>query len=130
MSSAGRFRPQRWGGRIASSSASRARNGRARASLLLGLVGAASLPVTIAIAELTNAFELVRAAFAIPVAFVLGIVALVLARGARTRIERTLGRVGGEGAARAGRLLGLLAILLGIAGGIALAFYYVLQTYE
>ena len=117
-------------GRIESSSARRERNGRARASLLVGLLAAAALPAAIVVAQLTDAYQLLRAAAAIPVALVLGLVAILLARGARLRIDRTLGRVGGEGAANAGRLLGVLAFLLGIAGTIAVAFYYVLQRYE
>ena len=106
------------------------RNGRAAASLLVGLLAAAALPVAVALAEAAELFELLDASGAIPVAGGLGIAALVLARGARLRAERTLGRVGGEGAARAGRLLGVLAICLAIAGAIAVGFYFVLQHYE
>ena len=106
------------------------RNGRASASLLVGLLAAAALPVAVALAEAAELFELLDASGAIPVAGGLGIAALVLARGARLRAERTLGRVGGEGAARAGRFLGVLAICLAIAGAIAVGFYFVLQHYE
>ena len=106
------------------------RNGRARASLLVGLLAAAALPVTIVVAQVTGALELLDASGAIPVAAGLGVLAIVLARSARRRAELTLGRIGGEGAARTGRLLGVLAVCLAIAGVIAVAFYFVLRSYE
>ena len=106
------------------------RNGRAGASFLTGLLAAAALPVAIAVAETTELLELLDASGAIPVAGGLGIAALVLARSARLRAERTLGRVGGEGAARAGRVLGVVGICLAIAGAIAVGFYFALQHYE
>ena len=105
-------------------------NGRARASLLVGLLAAAALPVTIAVAQATDLLELLDASGAIPVAAALGVLAIALARSARRRAELTLGRIGGERAARAGRVLGVLAMCLAIAGVIAIAFYFVLQSYE
>ena len=113
-----------------SSNGSLERNGRARVSLLVGVLAAAALPVTIAVAQVTGALELLDASGAIPVSAGLGVLAIALARSARRRAELTLGRIGGEGAARAGALLGVLAICLAIAGVIAVAFYFVLQSYE
>ena len=60
---------------------------------------------------------------------VLGAAAVLLARRARQRMERTLGRVGGAGMARAGRLLGLLSLCLGLTAGLALGFYAVLSYF-
>ena len=117
-------------GHTRSSNGRRASNGRARASLLLGLLAAAALPVAIAVAETTDLIELLEAAGAIPVAAIGGIAAIALGRRARVRFERTLGRVGGAGAARLGRLLGSLALALAAAGTIAVAFYYFLADYS
>ena len=100
-----------------------ARNGRAAASLLVGLLAVASLPAAIALAELADRYDLLQAGWAVPVALVLGFVAVVLARRARIRRERTLGRVGGERTARMGRFLGVLAIMLGLAGAISVGVY-------
>jgi hypothetical protein len=63
---------------------------------------------------------------AIPVAVVLGLVALALARRGRRRAARTVSRAG-EGSARFGRAFGALGIALAAAGGIALAFYWYLD---
>jgi hypothetical protein len=59
---------------------------------------------------------------------VLGGAALLLGRRGLRNIERTLGRVGGEGSARVGRLLGLIALCIGLSAGIALAVYAVLNV--
>jgi hypothetical protein len=53
---------------------------------------------------------------------------VLLARRGLRNIERTLGRVGGEGAARVGRLLGVIALCIGLAAGIALGVYAVLKV--
>ena len=60
---------------------------------------------------------------------VLGALALLLARKAQLRIERTLGRAGGRGAARAGRVLGLLSLCIGLTAALALGFYALLNYF-
>jgi hypothetical protein len=53
---------------------------------------------------------------------------VLLARRGLRNIERTIGRLGGEGAARVGRLLGLISLAIGLSAGIALAVYAVLNV--
>ena len=53
---------------------------------------------------------------------------MLLARRGLRNIERTLGRLGGESAARVGRLLGVIALCIGLSAGIALAVYAVLNV--
>jgi hypothetical protein len=110
-------------------SSKRARNGRAAASLIVGLLSVAVLPAAIVVAEREERFELLEAGYAVPAALVLGLAAVLLARGARRRVERTLGRVGGLRLARAGRILGVLGIMLGLSGAIALGVYVVLTRF-
>jgi hypothetical protein len=109
---------------------SRSGNGRARASLLLGLLAAAAIPLTIAAAEVWDLIRLIEASAAIPVAFVLGLAAVLLARGARERVRRTIGRVGGERVAAIGRALGAVGIALACSGAIAVGFYYLLRHFD
>ena len=97
--------------------------------MLVGVLAAAALPAAVAVAETSDLLELPEAAVAIPVAAVLGFAALVLGGRARIRVERTLGRVGGERTARVGRALGLLALALALAGVIAVAFNEFLQRF-
>jgi hypothetical protein len=95
--------------------------------VVVGLLGLAALPAAIVVAQLTDAVELLDAAAAIPVALGGGLAAIVLSRRGRRQVERTLGRVGGERSAAAGRMLGVLALCVGTAGAIAVGVYAVLE---
>src|SRR5262249_49557872 len=76
-----------------------------------------------------NGVTIVHATEATCGSAVLGVLALLLARKAQLRNERTLGRVGGLGMARAGKILGLLSLCIGITAGLALGFYSVLNYF-
>jgi peptidoglycan/LPS O-acetylase OafA/YrhL len=104
-------------------------NGPARLSLVAGLAGVAVLPAAIALAQVSRRYELLQAWVAIPAAAALGIAALLLARSARERLRRTIGRVGGERSARAGRALGRLAVAMAISGAIAVGVYEALTRW-
>jgi hypothetical protein len=105
-------------------------NGRARASLLVGVLATASVPAALALAAYSSRIDLKEAAAGVPLAFVLGIVALALSRSARRVSAITLGRVGGTTAARIGSILGALGIYLALTCGLAVAFFGVLLLFE
>jgi hypothetical protein len=94
-------------------------------SLLVGLLAVAAIPVGILITNYRNDLRLIHAGYAVPVAAILGFVAIRLARRARRRLERTVGRAGGAMPARLGRIFGWLGLYFALIGAIALAFYYV-----
>jgi hypothetical protein len=104
----------------------RARNWRAAAAVLLGLASVACLPAGVGIARYSDV-DLIQAGYAVGPAFVIGLAALLVARAARRRSERTIGRVGGERTARIGRVLGVLGIYLALAGALSLAVYEILD---
>ena len=106
-----------------------ARNGHARTSVLLGLGAVLVEPAALLLARLTSV-SLVQAGLAAPVAAALGASAVIAARRARRLSERTLGRVGGSGAARSGRWLGVVGLCLAAAAGIAVGFYGLLTVFE
>jgi hypothetical protein len=108
----------------------RSSNPAAPAALVAGLLAVAALPAAVAFAQVSARVKLVQAAAGIPVAALLGVAALLLARHARRRSERTLGRAGGEGTTRAGRILGVLGLCLAAAGAIAIGFYGLLVHYQ
>jgi len=108
-----------------SSNGTRPRNRAAAVSLLLGLLAVAAIPIAILVTHVRNDLRLLHAGVAVPVAFVLGIAAVLVARKARRRLERSLGRAGGAGSARAGRVLGWLGIYLALIGTISLVVYAV-----
>jgi hypothetical protein len=86
-------------------------------------------PLAYAAAHYLDAVTLIQAAAVMPGAGFLGIGAMVLSRRARRAVRRTLGRVGGEGAARLGYGLGVLALCVGITAALALAFYGLLTLF-
>jgi hypothetical protein len=103
------------------------RNRAARASLLFGLLGVALLPAAVAITEWRADLELVDAGYTVPFAFVFSALAVRLARRARRSLERTLGRIGGERTARAGRVLGWLGVYIALTAAVSLGVYAYLE---
>ena len=95
--------------------------------MLVGLLAVASLPAAVLLTRYSERVELLHAGVGIAPAVVLGISALAVARGARLRVERTLGRARGLRLARVGRALGLLALYLAATAGVALAVYAALS---
>ncbi len=93
--------------------------------MLVGLVAVAAVPAAI-LATRFSRYTAIDAWVAVPVAAVLALLALSLARRARFRTQVTAGRVGGEGAARLGRALAVLGLCIVVTAGIALGFYGIL----
>jgi len=89
----------------------------------------AAVPAGIALARETRLVTLVNSSGSVAVALLLGLCAIVLARRARERVQITLGRAGGEGAARVGRALGILGVLIGATAALALGFYGLLALF-
>jgi hypothetical protein len=111
------------------SSSARAPNGAARGSIACALLGLAVPIVGYVAARQLQRVTIVEATEATCGSAILGLAALVLARRARRLTDRTLGRIGGRGTTRAGRLLGLLSLCVGLTAGLALAFYAVLNVF-
>jgi hypothetical protein len=99
-----------------------------RAAIAAGLLGAlaiAAIPVAILASQQLESLALLHALYVgVPVALVLGIVAVLLARRARLRAARS---VYGSRSIRLGRLLAWAGLLCGITGSIALIVYGVLR---
>ena len=84
------------------------------------------MPVAVAATRWSATYELLHAAFAIPLAIAVGIVAIRLSHRATARVQRTLGRAGGAGAASMGRRLGVTGILVAMTAAGAVAIYELL----
>jgi hypothetical protein len=97
--------------------------------VVVGLLAVATLPLAIVASRFSERFELLHAAFAIPVAALLALTALGLARRARRRLGWTIAR-GRHAAARTGRTLGLLALCLAVSATISYGFYRLLVEYQ
>jgi hypothetical protein len=99
----------------------------ARGSVVVGLLAVATMPAAIAATRWSERYELLHAAAAIPLALVLGLVAVLLARRARSRLAPTLGHPRGSRTARLGRMLGLLGFLVGLTAAGSVGVYLVLS---
>jgi hypothetical protein len=108
------------------SEARTAGNGRAVAAVIVGLLAVATMPVAILATRYSESYELLHAGFAIPVAVLLGGLAIGLARSALRLDDMRLGRAGGRRTARLGRALGVLGIALGATALVAVAVYGIL----
>lgn len=90
----------------------------------------AAVPAAVVLAGRLAGVTLIDAAWAIPVAAGAGVSALLFARGAAGRMQRTLGRAGGAGRSRVGRILGIAGICIALSGTIAVGFYELLVRLE
>jgi hypothetical protein len=95
-------------------------------SVLLGLVGLATIPVAIAVTERVDGLSLVEAGFAIPAALVFAFGAAVIGRRVRSRSRQTLAALPGARVARLGRVLGYVGLYLALTAALAVGFYAVL----
>jgi hypothetical protein len=86
-----------------------------------------TLPLAIYLTRYSVAYTLLDAGFAIPVAVVLGVIALVLARHARLQRAVSLSAARGGGVATAGRILGIVGLCMGAAGLVSLGVYWLLE---
>ena len=106
------------------------RPGSARASVFVGLLSVATMPVAIAATRWSDRYDLLQAGFAIPIGAALGLLAVALARRARSRLAPTLGHPKGTRTARVGRFLGLLGFVLALTAAGSLAVYWILSLFE
>ena len=108
----------------------RSSNHRASFAVLLGLAGTVSVPGAILYARESGRLVLLDAAWAIPVAALLGVIALLFVRGARGRIRQTLERAGGSGRIRMAKILAIAGICCALSGSISVGLYELLLRLE
>jgi hypothetical protein len=96
-------------------------------AVVAGLASVATLPLAIYLTRFSERYELLHAGLAIPVAAVLGLVAVGLARRSSRRSALSLSAGRRSGAAVAGRLLGIAGICLALAAVVALGVYGLLE---
>jgi hypothetical protein len=102
------------------------RNVNAVFALLVALLALAVFGGAGAVARMLPEVTWLEASSAVPAVGLLALLSLLLAGRGRAVHQRTLGRVGGDGVARVARGLGLFALLLALAGGLALGVFAVL----
>jgi hypothetical protein len=93
-------------------------------------VAVVSVPVAIVLSRQSEGITLLDAAWAIPIAALCGVAALLFARGAGGRVRRTLERAGGLGRVRLGQVLGVAGICVALSGAIAVGLFELLVRLE
>ena len=110
--------------RIASSSR------RAWVALLLGVAAILVMPAAIEVSRRSKAVGLLDTAYAIPLAFVLALVSVVMARRARHNLRWFRVREGGTAVAQTAVLVGTLGLLLAVAAALSVGFYGLVVVYQ
>ncbi len=105
----------------------RSGHGSAWGSFVSGLASIATLPLAIYLSRFSERYELLHAGFAIPIAAVLGLLSIALARRARMRTALALGRGEKDELGRAGRVLGIVGICVALAALVSLGVYGLLE---
>ncbi|HZS29883.1 MAG TPA: hypothetical protein VFA37_01350 [Gaiellaceae bacterium] len=105
-------------------------NPRAWLAAVCGLVAAAILPVAIELTRKIPGAALLDAVWAIPVAALAAVAALMFERGARGVMARTLDQAGGARLVRLGRVLAVTGICFTLSSSIAVGLYELLLRLE
>jgi H+/Cl- antiporter ClcA len=99
-------------------------------ALLLGLLGLFVLPAAIEFSRRSHRVELLDAAYGIPLAFILGLLALVMARRARENLRWLQLRDQGTGVASTAVILGALTLCLALTAALSVGFYELVLVYQ
>ena len=99
-------------------------------ALLLGVAGVLTLPAAIEAARRSTRIALLDAGYAIPLAFLLGLVAVIMARRARANLRWLSLRGGGTGVASAAVIFGMLALCLAVTAALSIGFYELVLLYQ
>jgi hypothetical protein len=105
-------------------------NPRAWLSVVCGALAVAAVPVAIWLTRRLPGTRLLDAAYAIPLGFLLGVAALLFARGARGTIRRRLGRAAGARWIRTGRVLAVAGLCVALAAALSVGVYELLLRLE
>jgi NhaP-type Na+/H+ or K+/H+ antiporter len=95
--------------------------------MLVGFLSLAVLPAAVAVVRARDE-ELMDAAWAIPGAVLLGLLAMWLARRSRKRLQRAVTSSSRGRTARLGRVLGLAGLLVGVTAALAVGVSLVLES--
>ena len=98
--------------------------------MALGLAGLLVLPAAVEVSRRSPRVDLLDASFAIPLAFLLGLVALVMASRARQNLRWLRLRDGGTGVASTAVVIGLVAVCLAVTAALSIGFYELVLLYQ
>jgi cytochrome c biogenesis protein CcdA len=97
---------------------------------VLALLGLLTLPAAIELSRRSQRVALLDAGYAIPLAFLFGLVALVMARRARDTVRWLRVREGGTGVASLAVVVGGLTVCLAVTAALSIGFYELVLLYQ
>lgn len=98
--------------------------------MLLGLAGLLALPAAIEVSRRSTRVDLLDAGYGIPLAFLLGLIAVVMARRARENLRWLCLRDGGTAVASTAIIVGALAVCLALTAALSVGFYELVLVYQ
>jgi hypothetical protein len=99
-------------------------------ALLLGLAGLLALPAAIEVSRRSSRIDLLDAGYGIPLALLLGVIAVVMARRARANLRWLRLREGGTAVASTAVIVGALAVCLALTAALSIGFYELVLVYQ
>ena len=99
-------------------------------ALVVGLAGLLTLPAAIEVSRRSKRIGLLDAGYAIPLAFVFGLVALVMARRAKRNLQWLQLREEGTGIATVAVVVGAIAFCVAVAAALSVGFYGLVVVYQ
>lgn len=103
---------------------------RAWLALVLSVLSFLTLPAGIEVSRRSSQVGLLDVAYAIPLAFVLALVALVMARRARSNLRWLRVREGGTSVASAAVVIGTISLCLALTAALSVGFYELVLLYQ
>jgi hypothetical protein len=103
---------------------------RSWVALLLAVLGLLVLPGAVELARRSAAVSLLDAGYAIPLAFLLGLVALIMARRARANLRWLSVRHAGTGVATTAVWIAGVTICLAVTAALSIGFYHLVLVYQ
>ena len=99
-------------------------------ALFLAFVGLATLPAAVEVSRRSTRIGLLDAGWAIPLAFVLGLIALVMARRARHNLRWLSLRKTGTGVASTAVIVAAVTVCLALTAALSIGFYELFLVYQ
>ena len=97
---------------------------------MLALLGLLALPAAVEASRRSARIGLLDAGYAIPVAFLLGLVAVIMARRARDNLRWFRLREGGTAVASLAIIIGAVTVCLALTAALSIGFYELVLAYQ
>ena len=99
-------------------------------ALVLALLALAVLPGAVELSRRSTRVSLLDAGYAIPVAFLLALVALIMARRAKQNLRWLRVREGGTGVASTAVIIAAVTLCLAVTAALSIGFYELVLVYQ